>query len=306
MMAEILFADDDAAMREMVADMLRTASHKVRLASNGREALDELRRSAPDLVLLDYRMGIPDGLEVCRTIKADPRFGHLPVLIITGEGRLESRLMGFDAGADDYLPKPFDTRELLARIAALLRLARRGLDRNPTSQLPGGEAILTEYERRQWLGRAFAVCYLDLDDFKAFNDRFGFHVADAVIRETGDVLRHVSEGTEAFVGHVGGDDFIMLCEPESARRLAEEARSTLRQRLERHLPVEIVRTGHYSSLDRNNLAREYPVTRLAAAIMYIPAEAGVSLATIGEAVAGVKQHAKRPGGSGVAEAEFRP
>ena len=304
MMAEILFADDDAAMRQMVADTLRTASHQVRLARNGREALDELRRSAPDLVLLDYRMGTPDGLEVCRAIKADPRFGHLPVLILTGEGKLESRLMGFDAGADDYLPKPFDTRELLARIGALLRLARRGLDRNPTSQLPGGEAILVEYERRQWTGREFAVCYLDLDDFKAFNDRFGFSVADAVIRETGDMLRHISDGTEAFVGHVGGDDFIMLCEPGSARRLAEQARSTLRERLERHLPDEIARTGRYSAVDRNNVVREYPVTCLAAAIMYIPAGSSVSLAKVGEAVAAVKQRAKQPGGTGIAEAEF--
>lgn len=291
-------------MRQMVADTLRAADHKVRLARNGREALDEIRRSPPDLVVLDYRMGVPDGFEVCRELKADPRSGHLPVLILTGEGEVESRLRGFDAGADDYLPKPFDARELLARVEALLRLAQRGMDLNPTSRLPGGEAIHIEFERRQRLDRPFAVGYLDLDDFKAFNDRFGFRVADSVIRDVGDVLRDISEGTEAFVGHVGGDDFIMLCGSEHARRLAEAARDQLRERVKRHLPEEVARTERYRGVDREGTVREYSVTRLAAAVMYIPPNTRISLAAIGEAVAEVKNRAKRPGGTGVAEAEY--
>src|SRR5690606_38539754 len=107
---------------EMVGDVLRAAGHHVRLASNGRAALRAVEEAPPDLIVLDYRMGPPDGFEVCRALKADPRFEHLPVLILTAEGGVEDRLQGFDSGADDYLPKPFDARELTARVRALLRL----------------------------------------------------------------------------------------------------------------------------------------------------------------------------------------
>jgi len=184
-MPTILFADDEPAIRDIVARYLELGGHQVRLASNGSEALEQVRLAAPDLVVLDYQMGNPDGFEVCRDLKSSARFGHLPVLILTGRNNLETRLAGFDAGADDYLAKPFDPRELLARISALLRLASRGLQRNPTSGLPGGEAIQQEMEAWQARGETFAICYLDLDDFKPFGDRFGFRVADDVIRDRG-------------------------------------------------------------------------------------------------------------------------
>lgn len=303
---EILFADDDPAMRQLVAETLRTGRHEVRLARNGQEALEEVRRSPPDLVMLDYRMGVMDGFQVCRQLKADPRFDHLPILILTAEGRIEDRLTGFDAGADDYLPKPFDPRELLARVAALLRLAQRGLDRNPTSGLAGGEAIGREYARRQAASAAFAVCYLDLDEFKAFNDRFGFSVADAVIREVGRVLRTVSEGSDAFVGHVGGDDFIMLCLPEDAVRLTGEIQNRFRHHLARHLPAKVIQAGRYVNTDKRGRAREYAVPRLSTAILQIPADAGVAFGVLGELAAGVKVRAKQAAGAGIVEVEIRP
>jgi PleD family two-component response regulator len=303
-MTDILFADDDAAMRQFVASALRTAGHQVRLAVNGTEALQEVHRQAPDLVLLDYRMGKPDGLDVCRELKADPRFAHLPVLILTGEGQIENRLSGFDAGADDYLGKPFDTRELLARVGAMIRLAHQGLERNPTSKLPGGESIAREFERRRRTDASFCICYLDLDHFKSFNDRFGFSIADAAIRETGEVLRTVSKGKEAFVGHVGGDDFIMLCAPELARELVEEAQIRLRARLTRHLPREIAYKGYYHGKDRTGEVSKLPVTRLSAAIVRVDPFHTRSLSQIGEAVAEIKRRSKQPGSTGIAEAEL--
>ncbi|HKP74578.1 MAG TPA: response regulator, partial [Longimicrobiaceae bacterium] len=216
-MRRILLAEDDEPLRRMTSMVLSSAGHQVRETPDGASALEELRREAPDLVVLDYRMGDPDGFEVCRRIKRDPATAHLPVLILTAQGRIEDRLGGFDAGADDYLAKPFDTRELLARVAALLRLARRGLDRNPTSGLPGGEAIYQELERRREVGTPFTVAYFDLDFFKPFSDRFGFAVADAAIREAAAALTTVARGRpDVFVGHVGGDDFVFCCPPEEA------------------------------------------------------------------------------------------
>jgi PleD family two-component response regulator len=301
-MSEILLAEDDDALREMVAATLRAAGHQVRTARDGAEALRELRRAEPDLLLLDYRMGSPDGFEVCRRVKADPRLSHLPVLILTAEGKIEDRLQGFDAGADDYLAKPFDPRELVARVGALLRLARRGLERNPTTRLPGGESIHAEIDRRRERGHPFAICYFDLDHFKPFADRFGFATADAVIQEVGKIMREIGERPDVFVGHVGGDDFVLLCPPEEARTLAYGAREALRRRLEGILPGEAVRAGTYRAADREGVEREFPLTALSVAIVQVDPARWSSLEALGERVAEAKHRAKRPGSDGVAEA----
>lgn len=304
-MSELLFADDDEALRQLVSEVLGAAGHHVRLARNGVEALAEVRRSPPDLVILDYRMGRPDGFEVCRDIKSDPQLSHTPVLILTAERSIEDRLGGFDAGADDYLPKPFDPRELVARVGAMVRHTRRALDRNPTSGLPGGEAVHAEIARRRSSGVPFAICYFDLDHFKPFADRFGFATADAAIREAGQAVVSVAQGDETFVGHVGGDDFVVMCPRDQARRIAEQVREAFAARLEFHLPPEAVRAGAYRAQDRYGIEREFPITRLSAAIARIDPAHFPTTEHLGEAVAELKKEAKAEGGPGIAEGDIR-
>lgn len=301
-MSEILFADDDAGMREMVAEILRTAGHTARLASSGQAALASVAEAPPDLVILDYRMGSPDGFHVCREIKQNPRLEHLPVLILTGEGATEDRLAGFDAGADDYLPKPFDSRELLARVQALLRLTRQGLDRNPTSTLPGGEAIEREYERRRSVGDRFALCYFDLDHFKPFGDRFGFSAGDRVIREVGHALLKAA-APEDFVGHIGGDDFLFMCGTRSVREKIDVARADFHERLSGHVPREVWESGGYRGVDRDGREREIPLTRLAVAILYVDPTRFGALSELGETIAELKRRAKADA-DGIAEADL--
>jgi DNA-binding response OmpR family regulator len=306
-MSRILFAEDDEALRRMTVQVLASAGHEVRDVPGGAEALDELARAVPDLVVLDYRMGQPDGFEVCRRIKRDPATAHVPVLILTAERNIEDRLDGFDAGADDYLAKPFDPRELLARVAALLRLAQRGRDRNPTTGLPGGDAIYQELERRRQQGTRFAVAYFDLDHFKPFSDRFGFAVADAAIREAAAALTGAARGEpDTFAGHVGGDDFVLICRLDRARRLAVDARRRFDAGVRRHLSPEAVEGGTYRGLDRTGAEREFPLTRLSAAIVRIDPARWPSVEHLGERVAEGKRQAKAETGDGIVEMDAVP
>jgi PleD family two-component response regulator len=298
-MSQILFADDDAGMRQMVGDLLRAAGHDVRLATDGREALSEVMRLAPDLVVLDYHMGRPNGFEVCNAIKNDRRIDHVPVLILTGQHEMEKRLLGFDAGADDYLAKPFDPRELVARVRALLRLSRQALDRNPTTGIPGAIAAEREFARWRELGRPFAICYLDLDFFKSFADRFGFGVADEAIRDVGRAMHEVMEARNGFIGHIGGDDFIIICEAADAVQIAAEVRRSFDTRVVRHLPPDVAARGVYVGRDRAGVTREFPVTALSVAVVHIESPAVRVLSELGETVAEAKFQAKLPGSSGV-------
>ncbi|CAA9452030.1 MAG: Two-component transcriptional response regulator, winged helix family [uncultured Rubrobacteraceae bacterium] len=117
-MAKILIADDEPNIREVVGLYLQREGHTVVEAADGEEALELYRQHRPDLVILDLILPKLDGLEVCRRIQAEC---HVPLIMLTAKGEEEDRVLGLKAGADDYVVKPFRPRELVARVAALLR-----------------------------------------------------------------------------------------------------------------------------------------------------------------------------------------
>jgi GGDEF domain-containing protein len=233
--------------------------------------------------------------------KRDPRFGHIPILILTGEGAMDQRLEGVDVGADDYVSKPVDPRELSARVRALLELSRRGMDRNPSSGLPGGRAIDREFGRRRDAGAAFAVCYLDLDGFKPFGERFGFAVSDAVIASLGDLLGRISQDADTFAAHVGGNDFIVFCDSDVARAQVSRLQSLFRERVATLVPADVVAAGSYIGKDRSGIERRFPLTAVSAAVLHVSPDYTGSLQDLGEIVADVMEQAKRQGPGGVIE-----
>jgi two-component system phosphate regulon response regulator PhoB len=120
-LAEILVVEDEEDVREVLEHMLTRAGYLVRAAGDGIEALAALRRSPPDLVLLDRLLPRLGGLQICQQIKADPKLKGVRVIMVTALGEEADIVSGFDAGADDYVPKPFKQAELKARIRAVLR-----------------------------------------------------------------------------------------------------------------------------------------------------------------------------------------
>jgi two-component system, OmpR family, response regulator MprA len=135
--ARILVAEDDRAVRESLVRALQLEGYTVASANNGAEALEAIRQSEPDVLLLDVSMPVVDGLTVCRVIRSEGN--RLPVLMLTARTETSDRVAGLDAGADDYLPKPYDLDELLARIRALLRRSGFGSD---DAEQPAGELVL--------------------------------------------------------------------------------------------------------------------------------------------------------------------
>lgn len=120
--AYVLVAEDDPKQAELVRRYLCREEHTVRVVADGRSAIDEVRRDRPDLLVLDVMMPGVDGLDVCRVLR---REYDLPVLMVTARASADDKLLGFDLGADDYLTKPYDPRELMARVRSLLRRSRK-------------------------------------------------------------------------------------------------------------------------------------------------------------------------------------
>jgi PleD family two-component response regulator len=294
----VLCVDDHEDMRLMVREILASAGHEVDLAPDGLSALASIQEREPDLLVLDLIMPGMSGIDVCRSVKLNPFTARIPVLMLTARGDVEHKVEAFEVGADDYLAKPFDPRELRARIVALLRLVRREGDRNPTSGLPGGKAIEDEIARRAELREPFAICYIDLDNFKPFADTFGFTVADMVIRDMGQAIRGAVEAVGSggdFVGHIGGDDFIAVTTDAGAESIARECAARFVAVATRAVGEDAVRRGHFMGIDREGRAREFPIARLSAAVLKVDPERWISVSHIGSLAAEVKRRAKQRG-----------
>jgi diguanylate cyclase (GGDEF)-like protein len=218
MPARILIVDDEPDIRDILKITLSEEKYEIYEACDGEEALRVIRSKPLDLVLLDYKIPKIEGPQVCKTVKKDLLLQHLPIIMVTGKGEVTDKIDGIDAGADDYVVKPFEPKELLARIRMVLRRTERDLEANPLTRLPGNIAILAELTKRLEKKEIFSVCYVDLDKFKSYNDKYGFEHGDDVIRETARILIRAAKecgNPDDFIGHIGGDDFVVVTLPKT-------------------------------------------------------------------------------------------
>lgn len=303
-MAYILCVDDEESISTLVRQVLKMAGHEVALAEDGFTALESVAAREPDLILLDRSMPNMDGLDVCRRIKSNPFLSRVPVLMLTALGTIDFKVEGFEAGADDYLVKPFEPRELTARVASLLRLVAREGDRNPSSGLPGGRAIAAEIESRVTRGEHFSVVYFDIDFFKPFADTFGFAVADEVISKTGALLGEIAATNGDFAGHIGGDDYLLICPTRRASTLAQEGSTRFCEVIQSAVSAETYARGVFTGLNREGQPQEFPLARLTAVVVPVLPEQWISVAHLGEAAATWKKAAKARGTGGVIVAEL--
>lgn len=220
----VLVVDDDPFIARLLEIELKAAGYDVRVASDGERALELARERCPELVLADVMMPNMDGFELTRRLRQDSRTASVSVIMLTARGLSADKLEGFSVGADDYIVKPFDTPELLARIRGVLRRAKEMRAQSPLTGLPGNVRIEEEIENRVRAQDQFAVLYADLDHFKAYNDHYGFMRGDQAIQFTGRMLQEVAlavGGQGTFVGHVGGDDFVIVCRADDAPGVAD-------------------------------------------------------------------------------------
>ncbi len=223
MFKKIVVAEDDDAIAHMVSMTLGDAGFLCLRAVDGEEALRLVRAHDPDLLVLDVMMPRVDGHEVARRLKADVMWSRTPILMLTALASVEDQVEGIEAGADAYLPKPFDLRELQAKVKALIRATRRERDRNPTTDLPGSRAIDDHLEALLKGGTTVAALHVDVLRFDEYADAVGFTRAEDTVRALSrlilDEARAVSDGS-AFLGHLGGSDFIVITTPALAEQLA--------------------------------------------------------------------------------------
>jgi two-component system cell cycle response regulator len=246
----ILVVDDHEDNVELLRARLESWGYQVDAAHDGREALDRVMSSPPDLILLDVMMPAVDGNEVARRIKHNPALPFIPIIMQTALDSTESKVEGLEAGADDYITKPIEFAELKARLRSMLRIKKlqEELEERERELLEANERLrhmsrtdaLTGLENRRSIERQLDTMFAhglrldeplgcvmcDLDRFKSVNDEHGHHAGDAVLKQFAQILKKAAREIDV-CGRYGGEEFIALLPGtpiESAETFAERVR----------------------------------------------------------------------------------
>jgi two-component system cell cycle response regulator len=222
----IVVADDDAVTRDLLAAILSANGYDVTTCVDGQDAVEKVGDGGIDLVLLDAMMPRLSGLEACRVLKGMTVDSFLPVLVATVKTDPASRVEGLKVGADDYVCKPFEEGELLARVRAMIRIkrlyddmqdARVTLERvSVHDELTGlhnyrylNGRLETEFKRAERAHEPLACCVLDVDRLKAQNDRGGRAFGDSVLKGVADIIRRSVREADV-IARYGGDEFLIV------------------------------------------------------------------------------------------------
>ena len=240
---KVVIGEDEDAIAHLIEAMLGDAGWLCLRGRDGEAALELVVHEAPDLLILDVLMPKLDGLETVKRLKADPVHSRVPVLMLTSLASVDDKVRGLEAGADDYLPKPFDLRELLARAQALTRASRRERDRSPTTDLPGPGALQEALAARLERGERVALLTIEVDGFDRLTRARGWTAGLVVVRELAAALRGAVDGVAgATLHHLGGDDFAVVAPGDGAPALAERVRAAADDTLRRHeLAADVTR-----------------------------------------------------------------
>ena len=240
--------DDDAPSRDALAALLRDHGYEVSIASGGIEAAAVVDRDAPDLVISDLRMPRGNGFELVKRLRSRSATVDLPIILVTAFDDPARRVHGLDLGADDYLAKPVDADELLARVRVHLRHAHRSQELvrrsvlDPLTGVLNRRGIVALLHRAQETARRsgspLSVLMIDVDHFKALNDTHGHKAGDTALRQIARALVDAVRVAD-HVGRMGGDEFVVVV-PDTgtaAEQLAERLRRL-------HLPPLAVAEDH--------------------------------------------------------------
>jgi len=229
----ILVVEDDQKTATYLKSYFEWQGYEVLMAADGREALDISRLKLPNAVILDIMMPNVNGYAVCRALRGNSRTSYVPIIFVSHRNQRRDIVAAFEAGADDYVIKPFDVEELRLRVEGIIRYSRRGVLLHPITNLPGGELIVEQLKTIKDLPEPWTLLYFDLKHFGVFKAVSQSDTVNTILLRLADILRDAVEQYGApndFVGQTSDDGFVVITIPETAGVIG----STVIERFEAH------------------------------------------------------------------------
>lgn len=267
---KILLVIEDRDLDRILTYLLKAWNYEVHLCHDGNQALMLATRQYPDLIIIDAHLSKIDGLKLCKILKYDFVTSYIPIIILIEKKQLRRSLLDIEQGVDDFLIRPPDPIDLEIRIALSLRSADHQFHANALTKLPGNKSI--EKLIKTYLDEKipFSLAYLDINNFKSFNDKYGYIAGDRVILQTAKIItssvKNLGQPGD-FVGHIGGDDFVILTSPEKHELIAQECINEFNRLIPFHYASEDRKNGFIKTKDRSGHFAHIPLMGLSIAIV---------------------------------------
>lgn len=302
MTAKVLLVDNDGDFSGQLIDFLKKNDYEI-IHSSINDALESLDKKLPDIILLNVYGIEKEALDFCKKIKID-RFNFLlPVIVYTKSNDINQKRNFLNTDVDDLIVSPFELSELLMRMQSVIRRVRQTRDSNPLTGLPGNISITEEIKKRIVGEEKFAVCYVDLDNFKAYNDRYGYERGDDVIKFLARTINEVlktQKNEKDFLGHIGGDDFIVITDTSGMETISNEIISNFEKNIINFYNDEDKEKGYITVKNRRGQVQLMPIMSISIGIAHNTKRNLYNAVQVSEIVAELKEYAKTKKGSNVA------
>lgn len=273
--ARILIVDDSKQDLRIHATTLRSQGFDVVTAGNAEEALWLVEGQVPELFLISTRMEGTSGFSLCVSLKKDSRFLNVPVIFVNDNPSSDEIDQGYAVGGVDYIAKPCHLNEFLARVRTHIkqydllleveRLKELAVDSSPLTHLPGNNAIVAKIQEAIDDMCDVALIYTDLDNFKAYNDAYGFSAGDDVLLYNADILNNVLRTVcqdNGFLGHIGGDDFVLVVPQDKIDEVSQSIISNFDRGAAAFYSDEDAKRGFIESKDRSGKLVQFPIVSI--------------------------------------------
>ncbi|MDP2981379.1 MAG: diguanylate cyclase [Candidatus Omnitrophota bacterium] len=266
---KVLLAEHEAGIAEIIEYLLKAWDYDIVTIAKGSAVLDAVRREQPDIIIIDW--GLPDmeGLKVSKVLKEDFLTAHIPIIVLIDKKQIRKKMLEIEQGVDDYIANPPDPIDLEVRMELALRRTSHQLYANALTKLPGNKQIEKAIHSRMDEKKLFSVAYYDIDNFKSFNDKYGYMKGDSVIRHVAYIIATTVKrygNPHDFVGHIGGDDFVVVTTPDKDRLIASESILAFNRAMHFHYSKEDRERTYIVSKDRRGNVTNMPLMSISVAI----------------------------------------
>ncbi len=302
MVNEIYIIDDDESSIIIFRELFKN-DEEYKFISVKTEQIDLALKNIPSLIVINEDAIDRDVIELCRQIRKDEDNTITPVIVVSSNGEREHRMKILSESIEYFIKKPVDEGYLYLTVKNLSRLLTINRRISPLTGLPGNVQIHAELKKRLSNKEEFSVLYLDLDNFKAYNDVYGFVNGDQIIEFTAKVILenvHQYSNEHSFVGHIGGDDFIAIVPGTATEKLCQSIIANFDHQVTSFFTSEDVEKGYLEVENRKGIIEQFPLTSISIGVVVADKLRFHNILEIGEIGAQVKHAAKSVMGSSYA------
>ncbi|ADH84973.1 response regulator receiver modulated diguanylate cyclase [Desulfurivibrio alkaliphilus AHT 2] len=269
-MSRLLVAGSPGFLPPAARTLLEAKGYQLKVCEQLPEAVALVLEDPPDLLLLEKGFVGDGDQRLIKAVSGCLQKGNIPIILVLELTELETELDWGVYPVDDIVTLPLVPSLLLARLQLAEARMMRVFDNNPLSRLPGNTSILRAMQRVLASGNDYAVCYVDIDNFKPYNDRYGFSRGDEVILMVARIIVNVIEEKAregSFIGHVGGDDYVFIIKAEKAEEVCRQIIDNFNMVRNLFLNAEDIAAGAFVGLDRRGQETRFPLLSISIAVV---------------------------------------